>query len=138
MHFFKAIENSYQEGVLPQNIYSKTKKFRDSLSYENFLNNHQNDNFIFYRNNQEPIEISIQFIIDMLMLPFEKLEVVMNNKPFGLSKEETAYVILSYFKLPGGFRYQNLTQKKMMLEHYLFPEQIAVQKNHLPILTVSI
>lgn len=124
MHFFKAIENSYQEGVLPQRIYSKTKKFRDSLSYENFLNNHQNDNFIFYRNNQEPIEISIQFIIDMLILPFEKLEVVMNNKPFGLSKAETAYVILSYFKLPGGFRYQNLTQKKMMLEHYLFPEQI--------------
>lgn len=146
MKLLAAIESAYKDGAMSSLTYLKTAKLRKSATFEAFLSEHRDETYKFIRDVQltqvqvmneqlgytlphnirkeDAVEIPVSTLIDFLLLPYEELEQVLQQKPFGLTKEEFAYTVLSYFKYSNSSRYRNETAKKNMLAHYYFPEQI--------------
>ena len=76
--------------------------------------------------------IPVKAMIDILMLPKEEIDEILEAKPFGLSKQEFVYSILSFFKFEkSDNRYINKSARKQMLKKYQFPPQLVQNINSL-------
>lgn len=128
--FLNAVESAFKNGEISFLTYQKTKYLRYRSTFESFLEDINDKEYIFKRSDKEKVAIPIKTMVDILMLPQEEIEEILEKKPFGLSKQEFVYSILAVFKLDQNHkRYINLSERMQMFKKYYFPSQL-VQNVH--------
>ena len=109
----------YEQGYISTEEYQKLAYLQKACSYETFLSNNQNKEYLYSNNMRSEIPIKIMDIINLLNLPIDELEKVLEESPLNISKREFVHLLKTYF------------QKEQTTEKYLFPKEMLDKIDYL-------
>lgn len=97
IEFLNAIEEAYEQGLLNDQDYAKTHNLRKNCSYEAFQEKTKDAVFLYTNNIKESFPVPVSVMTELLNLPTEELESILDTNPYGLTKTEFVHCVTSYF-----------------------------------------
>ncbi len=95
--FIKAADMAKDAGLITDDDYHKLDYLRHRSTYEAFLEDTKGKTYSYSNSYKKDIPVSIEYMNELLTLPYDDIKEVLGQNPFGLTDREMAHCLRSYF-----------------------------------------